>query len=84
MDSSKYQDKRYIKFDTFMSWNGLRQCLVNTFCYMEGGDNKLMILLLILLLYVDELLIVGSSIHVIKLKEYPKKEIDIKNLRATS
>ena len=47
----------YKKFDSFMHRIGFKRCEANHCCYVKSFDNSY----IILLLYVDDILIVGSS-----------------------
>ena len=47
----------YKKFDSFMNRTGFKRCAANHCCYAKFFDNSY----IILLLYVDDMLIVGSS-----------------------
>ena len=49
----------YKKFDSFMNKTGFKRCEANHYCYVEFFDNSY----IILLLYVDDMLIAGSSIE---------------------
>ena len=49
----------YKKFDSFMNRTGFKRCEADHYCYVKFSDNSYFILLL----YVDDMLIVGSSIE---------------------
>ena len=49
----------YKKFDSFMYRIGFKRCEANHYYYVKFSDNSY----IILLLYVDDMLIVGSSIE---------------------
>ena len=49
----------YKKFDMFMYRIGFKRCEANYYCYAKSFDNSY----IILLLYVDDMLIAGSSIE---------------------
>ena len=49
----------YKKFDSFMHRIGFKRCEVDNCCYVKFSDNSY----IILLLYVDNMLIAGSSIE---------------------
>lgn len=67
----------YLKFDSFMTVNGFRRCHVDHCCYIKRYDNSY----IILLLYVDDMLITGSSMQEINnLKDMISREFEIKNL----
>ena len=51
--------QRYKKFDSFMHRIGFKRCEANHCCYVKSFDNSY----IILLLYVDDMLIAGSSIE---------------------
>jgi hypothetical protein len=67
----------YKKFDSFMIANGFRRCEADSCCYMKDfGDCYI-----ILLLYVDDMLLAGSSTARIEdLKRQMSKEFDMKDL----
>jgi hypothetical protein len=67
----------YKKFDTFMCNCGFRKTELDHCCYYKNfGDSYI-----ILLLYVDDMLIAGSSMHEIKvLKQKLSKEFEMKDL----
>ena len=48
----------YKKFDNFTHWIGFKRCEADHYCYVKSFDNSY----IILLLYVDDMLIAGSSI----------------------
>ena len=52
----------YKKFDSFMHRIGFKKCEADHCCYVKSFDNSY----IILLLYVDDMLIAGSSIEEIK------------------
>lgn len=52
----------YKKFNSFMSRNGFTRCQADHCCYMKNFDN----IFIILRLYVDDILIVGSDLQEIK------------------
>ena len=75
------QDPRqwYKKFDSFMHRIGFKRCDVDHCWYVKFFDN----FYIILLLYVDDMLIVGSSIEEINdLKKQLSKQFAIKGLGA--
>ena len=51
--------QRYKKFDSFMHRIGFKRCEADHCCYVKSFDNSYNILLL----YVDDMLIAGSSIE---------------------
>ena len=51
--------QRYKKFDSFMHRIGFKRCETDQRCYVKSFDNSY----IILLLYVDDMLIAGSSIE---------------------
>ena len=69
----------YKKFDSFMQKIGFKKCGANHCCYLKFFDNSY----IILLLYVDDMLIVESSIEEINdLKKQLSKQFAIKDLGA--
>ena len=69
----------YKKFDSFMHRIGFKRCEADHCCYVKFFDNSYMILLL----YVDDMLIVGSDIEEINnLKKQLSKQFAIKDLGA--
>ena len=69
----------YKKFDSFMHRIGFKRCEVEHCCYAKFFDNSY----IILLLYVDDMLIVGSSIEEINdLKKQLSKQFAMKDLGA--
>lgn len=71
--------QQYKKFDVFISNNGYLRYQTNHCTYVKKFDNSY----IILLLYVDNMLIVGSSIEEIdKLKRELSKEFSTKDLGA--
>lgn len=69
----------YKKFDSFMNRTGFKRCEVDHYCYVKFFDNSY----IILLLYVDDMLIVGSSIEKINnLKKQLSKQFAMKDLGA--
>ena len=69
----------YKKFDNFMHRIGFKRCEANYCCYFKFFDKSY----IILLLYVDDMLIVGSSIEGINiLKKQLLKQFAIKDLGA--
>ena len=69
----------YKKFNSFMHRIGLKRCETNHCCYVKFFDNSY----IILLLYVDDMLIAGSSIEEINdLKKQLSKQFAIKDLGA--
>ena len=48
----------YKKFDSFMHRIGFKRCETDHYCYVKSFDNSYTILLL----YMDDMLIAGSSI----------------------
>ncbi|RVX00963.1 Retrovirus-related Pol polyprotein from transposon TNT 1-94 [Vitis vinifera] len=70
----------YKKFDSFMHIIGFKRCEVDHCCYVKPFDNSY----IILLLYVDDVLIVGSDIEKINnLKKQLSKQFAMKDLGAT-
>lgn len=47
----------YLKFDSFMSRNGYKKCAMDQCCYLKDFGSSY----IILLLYVDDMLVVGSN-----------------------
>jgi len=69
----------YKKFDNFICSSGYTRCQVDHCCYVKHFDNSY----IILLLYVDDMLIAGSSIEEIdKLKQQLSKQFEMKDLGA--
>jgi ATP-binding cassette subfamily B (MDR/TAP) protein 1 len=69
----------YKKFDNFMCSLGYTRCQADHCCYVKYFDNSY----IILLLYVDDMLIAGSSIEEIdKLKQQLSKQFEMKDLGA--
>ena len=69
----------YLKFDSFMTVNGFRRWHVDHCCYIKRYDNRY----IILLLYVDDMLVAGSSMDEINnLKDMLSREFEMKNLGA--
>ena len=69
----------YKKFDIFMHRIGFKRCEVDHCCYVKFFDNSY----IILPLYVDDMLIAGSSIEEINdLKKKFSKQFAMKNLGA--
>ena len=69
----------YKKFDSFMRRIGFKRCEVDHCCYVKSFDNSY----IILLLYVDDMLIAGSSIEEINnLKKQLSKQFAMKDLGA--
>ena len=69
----------YKKFDSFMHWIGFKRCEGNHYCYVKFFGNSY----IILLLYVDDMLIAGSSIEKINnLKKQLSKQFAMKDLGA--
>ena len=67
----------YKKFDSFMHKIGFKRCEADHCCYVKFFDNSY----IILLLYVDDMLIVGSSIKEINnLKKQLSKQFAMKDL----
>jgi ATP-binding cassette subfamily B (MDR/TAP) protein 1 len=67
------------KFDNFMGSSGYTRCQADHCCYVKHFDNSY----IILLLYVDDMLIAGSSIEEIdKLKQQLSKQFEVKDLGA--
>ena len=70
----------YKKFDNFMHRIGFKRCESNHCCYVTSFDNSY----IILLLYVTDMLIAGSSIKEINnLKKQLSKQFVMKDLGAT-
>lgn len=70
----------YLKFDSFMIINGFRRFHVDHCYYIKRYDNRY----IILFLYVDDILVAGSSMQEINnLKDILSREFEIKNLGAT-
>ena len=82
MKKSLYGEKQtprqwYKKFDSFMYRIGFKRCEANHYCYVKFSDNYY----IILLLYVDDMLIAGSSIKEINnLKKQLSKQFAMKDL----
>ena len=69
----------YKKFDSFMHRIGFKRCEADHCCYVKSFDNSY----IILLLYVDDMLIAGSSIEKINnLKKQLSKQFTMKDLGA--
>ena len=69
----------YKKFDSFMHRIGFKRCEANHCCYVKSFDNSY----IILLLYVDDMLIIGFSIEEINnLKKQLSKQFAMKDLGA--
>ena len=69
----------YKKFDSFMHKIGFKRCEIDHCCYSKFFGNSY----IILLLYVDDILIIGSSIKEINnLNKQLSKQFAMKNLRA--
>uniref|UniRef100_A0A7N2RFG7 Integrase catalytic domain-containing protein n=1 Tax=Quercus lobata TaxID=97700 RepID=A0A7N2RFG7_QUELO len=69
----------YRKFDSFMHRIGFKRCETDHCCYVKSFDNSY----IILLLYVDDMLIAGSSIEEINnLKKQLSKQFSMKDLGA--
>ena len=67
----------YKKFDSFMHRIGFKRCKTDHCCYVKFFDNSY----IILLLYVDDMLIAGSSIKEINdLKKQLSKQFAMKDL----
>ena len=67
----------YKKFDSFMHRIGFKRCEANYCCYVKSFDDSY----IILLLYVDDMLIVGSDIKKINnLKKQLSKQFVMKDL----
>ena len=66
----------YMKFDSFMHRIGFKRCEANYCCYVKFSDNSY----IILLLYVDNILIAGSSIE--ELNNLKNKQFAMKDLGA--
>lgn len=70
----------YKKFDTFMAATRLSRCHGDHCCYFKKFGTPY----LILFLYVDDMLVVGSSIdEIVNLKEQLSKEFAMKDLGST-
>ena len=68
-----------MKFDSFMYRIGFKRCEVDHCCYVKSFDNSY----IILLLYVDGMLIVGSDIkNINNLKKQLSKQFAMKDLGA--
>ena len=62
-----------------MHWIGFKRCEANHYCYVKSFENSY----IILLLYVDDMLIAGSSIEEINnLKKQLSKQFAMKDLGA--
>lgn len=71
--------KWYLKFGKFMSENGYKRCHADYYCYHKTFDDEY----IILPLYVDDMLVAGSSIHEIdNLKKQLSKEFKMDDLGA--
>ena len=69
----------YKKFDSFMHRIGFKRCEADHCYYVKFSDNSY----IILLLYVDDMLIIGSSIEEINnLKKQLSKQFAMKDLGA--
>ena len=69
----------YKKFDSFMGSNGFTRCQADHCCYFKKFDNNF----IILLLYVDDMLVVGSYMQeIINLKQKLSKQFEMKDLGA--
>ena len=69
----------YKKFDSFMKNSGFLRCEADHCCYIKRFDGSY----IILLLYVDDMLIVGANLHEIdKLKRNLSEEFAMKDLGA--
>jgi hypothetical protein len=69
----------YKKFDSFMCSTGFTRCNADHCCYVKSFKNSY----IILLLYVDDMVIVGASIEEInKLKNQLSKQLAMKDLGA--
>ena len=69
----------YKKFDSFMHRIGFKRCEASHCCYVKSFDNSY----IILLLYVDDMLLAGSSIEEINnLKKQLSKQFAMKDLGA--
>jgi ATP-binding cassette subfamily B (MDR/TAP) protein 1 len=67
----------YKKFDTFMTATGFSRCHGDHCCYFKKLDTSY----LILLLYVDDMLVAGSSMdEIVNLKAHLSKEFAMKDL----
>ena len=68
-----------MKFDNFMTVNGFKRYHADHCCYIKRYDNSY----IILFLYVDDMLVVSSSIQEINnLKDMLSREFEMKNLGA--
>ena len=69
----------YKKFDSFMSSHGFTRCQADHCCYFKKIDNNF----IILLLYVDDMLVVGSNMQeIVNLKLKLSKQFEMKDLGA--
>ena len=69
----------YKKFDNFMGSNGFTRCQADHCCYIKRFDNSF----IILLLYVDDMFVVGSDLQeIINLKQKLSKQFVMKDLSA--
>ncbi|KAE8706604.1 putative potassium transporter 12 [Hibiscus syriacus] len=69
----------YKKFDSFMSSSGFTRCQADHCCYIKKFDNNF----IILLLYIDEILVVGSDMQdIINVKQKLSKQFVMKDLGA--
>ncbi|KAE8705357.1 hypothetical protein F3Y22_tig00110429pilonHSYRG00830 [Hibiscus syriacus] len=69
----------YKKFDSFMSSSGFTRCQADHCCYIKKFDN----IFIILLLYVDDMLVVGSDMQeIINLNQKLSKQFAMKDLGA--
>ena len=76
---NKLQDKWCKKFDIFISNNIYLRCQADHYCYAKRFDNSY----IILLLYVDDMLIVGANMEETdKLKKELSMEFSMKDLGA--
>jgi len=67
----------YQKFDTFMISSGFTRLPVDQYCYSKWFEN----FYIILLLYVNDVLVVGSSMkEIVNLKAKLAKEFSMKDL----
>ena len=69
----------YKKFDSFMSSHGFTRCQADHCCHFKKIDNNF----IILLLYVDDMLVVGSNMQeIVNLKLKLSKQFEMKDLGA--
>ena len=67
----------YLKFDRFMVSNGYSRLHADHYCYFKYFENSY----IILLLYIDDILVVGSSMKkTVNLKAQLAREFSMKNL----